>query len=208
MYLNVLLFTWQGFACANILSCFLCSDFCTHLLMSLAGSPFLNSTPAFSSSRPSSCWQVNLASCFAIGSKVREGKKIICRFYMALFFHTFFKDNFSRSYFWCRSCSCCRSYSFCRSYSKVSLLSAKKYAHKLITELYTAIQNLQLAFADGSTDAALCISQCMDRVFLNSSLLLLLISKFCSHCMSFNTLLSSKWFYLNSPGNISHTCRN
>lgn len=145
-------------------------------------------------------WTWHLA--LQLDQKMHEGKKIACRFYMALFFHTFFKDNSFRSYF------CCRSYSFCRSYSKVSLLSAKKYAHKLITELYTAIQNLQLAFADGSTEAALCISQCMDRMFLNSSFLLLLISKFCSHCMSFNTFLSSKWFYFNSPGNIYLTWRS
>lgn len=145
-------------------------------------------------------WTWHLA--LQLDQKMHEVKTIACRFYMALFFRTFFKDNSFRSYF------CCRPYSFCRSYSKVSLLSAKKYAHKLITELYTAIQNLQLAFADGSTEAALCISQCMDRVFLNSSFLVLLISKFCSHCMSFNTLLSSKWFYLNSPGNIYLTCRS
>lgn len=49
--------------------------------------------------------------------------------------------------------------------AKVSLLKAEKYVHKLITELCPAFHNMQLAFADGSTGGALCVSQCMERVF-------------------------------------------
>lgn len=48
---------------------------------------------------------------------------------------------------------------------EVSLFKAEKYVHKLITELYPAFHSVQLAFAGGSTGGALCISQCMERVF-------------------------------------------
>lgn len=129
---------------------------------------------------------MNLASCFAVASKCIKVRSLHTGFIWH-FFHNSFKDH---PFF--------RSYSCCRSYSKVSSLNAKKYVQKLITELYTPIQSMQLAFADGSADGALCISQCMDRVFLNSSFLFyyLVMSIFCFHCMSFNTLLSSKWCYL------------
>lgn len=79
-----------------------------------------------------------------------------------------------------------------------------------LSQSYTQHFRMQSAFADGSTDGALRVSQCMDRMFLNSSFLFcsLLISIFTSHCMSFNILLSKKWSYLNSHGKISCTCRN
>lgn len=92
---------------------------------------------------------------------------------------------------------------------EVSLLKAEKYAHNLIAELYPAFHNVQLAFADGSTGGALCFPMHGGSVWNNSFLFYyLLISIFCSHCMSSNTSLSSKWCYFSSPGNTSYTCRN
>lgn len=147
MYLYTPSFTWQNFACAHTLTRSLCNDFLTYLLMRLVRSLCLHSSSAFSSSRPSGRWTWHLTLQL-------DQKKCI----QVRRLHT---DSIWLYFFRVHS----RTILLLGPIPKVSLPKAEKYVHELITELYPAFHNVQLAFADGSSGGALCVSQCMERLF-------------------------------------------
>lgn len=146
MYLYTPSFTWQNFACAHTLTRSLCNDFLTYLLMRLVRSLCLHSSSAFSSFRPSGRWTWHLTL------QLDQKKCIqVRRLHTDSIWLYFFRVH-SRTI-------------LLGPIPKVSLPKAEKYVHELITELYPAFHNVQLAFADGSSGGALCVSQCTERVF-------------------------------------------